>query len=140
MSRTLHVHASPALLRHLAREELVQSPALTFIPNLAAGRSLRQLTHQALPTITFSQHARRSLSRAGWRPLDPAQREQRLMALMERLNLEYFGQILHQPGTVSALTGVICALLRADASVCRPGVLPANETLSGFTGPRYWNC
>jgi len=115
-TRTLYVHSSPALLRHLARQALVAAPVLTVVPNLAAGRSTRQLTRQALPTITFSQHARRSLARAGWQPLGAAEREERLRALLERLNLEYFSAILERPGTVATLSGVIRALLRSDAS------------------------
>lgn len=121
MSRTLIVHPSPAVLRQLARQELTQTPSLTLVPNLAAGRSVRQLTRQALPTTTFAQHAKRSLIQSGWRPLEPAQREARLVALLERLGLEYYGAILNRPGTTAALSGVVRSLLRADASRLPPG-------------------
>ncbi|MPY67730.1 hypothetical protein F8S09_13745 [Deinococcus sp. SDU3-2] len=119
--RTLTLHPSPTVLRHLARAHLADSPGLTLVPNLAAARSLRQLTRQALPTVTFGQQARRALARTGWQPLGPAEHEARLRELLERLNLEYFGTILDRPSTVSTLAGVLRALLRADASRLPPG-------------------
>lgn len=121
MTRTLITHPSPNLLRHQARMHLSRGATLTVVPNLAAGRSLRQLTRQALPTVTFAQLARRQLAQAGWVPLSPAEREARLQALLTRLNLEYFSAILDRPGTVSALSDVIRALLRSDASRLPPG-------------------
>ncbi|WP_216328002.1 PD-(D/E)XK nuclease family protein [Deinococcus aestuarii] len=129
MTRTLITHPSPNLLRHLAREHLTARPSLTLVPNLAAGRSLRQLTRRALPTITFAQHARRHLARAGWSPLSPAERELRLRELLTRLDLEYFGPILDRPGTVAALHQVIRALLRADAARLPGGRSPRERDL-----------
>lgn len=125
--RTVITHASPNLLRQQARQHLTQqgigAPPLTIVPNLAAGRSLRQLTRRALPTLTFAHLARRHLFRAGWTPLGQAEKDQRLTELLANLDLEYFGPLLTRPGTVPALAEVMRALLRSDAAH-----LPAGRT------------
>lgn len=132
MSRTLLTHASPNLLRRLARERLRDSPTITVVPNLAAGRSLRQMTRQAVPTITFAQLARRELTGAGWSPLPALARDARLLELLGRQDLEYFGPIAGRPGTVAALGDVIRALLRSDASRLPPGRTPRERDLSAL--------
>lgn len=129
MTRTLITHSSPNLLRQLARTHLTAQPTVTLVPNVAAGRSLRQLTRQALPTVTFGQQARRHLAHAGWSRLSPAEREARLRELLPRLELEYFGPLLERPGTVHALHQVIRALLRSDASHLPPGRTPRERDL-----------
>lgn len=121
MPRTIITHASPNLLRHLARQHLQEFDGLTIIPNLAAGRSLRQLTRTALPTITFAQFARRQLFRAGWTPLEAGERTERLTELLARLPLDYFGPLLERPGTAAALAEVIRNLLRSDAAALPEG-------------------
>ena len=130
MTRTLLTHASPNLLRRLAREHLQERSTLTLVPNLAAGRSLRQLTRRALPTITFAQLARRQLADAGWHPLPARDRDARLRELLLRLPLDYFGPILERPGTLAALSGIIRALLRADASRLPAGRAARERDLS----------
>ena len=132
MTRTLLTHASPNLLRRLARERLSAAPTVTVVPNLAAGRSLRQLTRQALPTITFAQLARRQLADAGWSPLPALERDARLLALLGRLDLAYFGPVVERPGTLTALGNVIRALLRADASRLPAGRSPRERDLSAL--------
>lgn len=116
MSRMLITHPSPNLLRNLARLHLSAQPTLTLVPNVAAGRSLRQLTRRALPTLTFAQQARRHLGQAGWVPLPATDREARLRALLSQVELEYFGPLLGRPGTAAALHHIIRTLLRADAA------------------------
>ena len=132
MSRTLLTHASSNLLRRLARERLQATPTITLVPNLAAGRSLRQMTRQAVPTVTFAQLARRELADAGWSPLPALERGARLLDLLGRLDLEYFGPIVQRPGTVAALGDVIRALLRSDASRLPPGRTPRERDLSAL--------
>lgn len=120
-SRTVITHASPNLLRQLARTHLREFDGLTLVPNLAAGRSLRQLARTALPTTTFAQLARRQLFRAGWTPLEPAERTERLAELLSRLPLDYFGPLVTRPGTAPAFAEVIRNLLRSDAAFLPEG-------------------
>lgn len=121
LSRTVITHASPNLLRQQARTHLRTFEGLTIVPNLAAGRSLRQLARTALPTTTFAQLARRQLSQAGWSALDPGERTERLNELLRRLPLEYFGPLLDRPGTAPAFAEIIRTLLRSDAAALPDG-------------------
>lgn len=121
MSRTVITHASPNLLRQRARLHLQEFEGLTLVPNLAAGRSLRQLARAALPTITFAQLARRQLARAGWTPLEAGERTERLAELLGRLHLEYFGSLVSHPGTAPAFAEIIRNLLRSDAAALPAG-------------------
>ncbi|MFC3860726.1 PD-(D/E)XK nuclease family protein [Deinococcus antarcticus] len=130
--RTIITHASPNLLRQRAREHLLQQGEdhSVVIPNLAAGRSLRQLTRTALPTITFAQLAQRQLFQAGWTPLSQAGKTQRLSELLTSLELEYFTPLLDRPGTLPALLDVIRALLRSDAAHLPAGRTPRERDLA----------
>ena len=135
-SRLIVTHASPNLLRHAARQHLRDFDGLTVVPNLAAGRSLRQLARTALPTTTFAQLARRQLDRAGWTPLSAGERDDRLHGLLQRLPLTYFAPLVDRPGTSAAFHDLLRSLLRSDAGALPEGRDERENDLRMIH--RYW--
>jgi RecB family exonuclease len=113
MTRLLLQHPYPSVLLSTVAEHFAPDMAL-IVPNVQAGRDLRGALRQAGQARTLTQVGREALREAGWQPLRPGQREAFLRDALADVAFAYLQPLMHRPGTLARLEGLIGELMRAN--------------------------
>lgn len=113
MTRVLLQHSFPSVLLGAVAASYTPDMAL-IVPGVQAGRDVRGALRQAGPALTLTQVARQALQVAGWRPLRPGEREAFLRDALAEATFDYLEPVIHRPGTLARLAGLVGELMRAN--------------------------